>query len=121
MGTLLASLIIGGLLGFLFGYLYYVTKDTFYKTEKEEKTIIGKSILIALVFLISFPIGILYSTRATYLSNINKIKVVQESYLDSLKSERVTEVERATIANELSKLNGEIAELQYKKISMVWL
>lgn len=115
MGTLLASLIIGGLLGFLFGYLYYVTKDTFYKTEKEEKTIIGKSILIALVFLISFPIGSLYATRVTYLNSINKIKVVQESYLDSLKSERVTEVERATIANELSKLNGEIAELQYKK------
>lgn len=115
MGTLLGSLVIGGLFGVLLGVLYYVTKDTFYKTEKEEKTIIGKSILIALVFLISFPIGSLCATRATYLNNINKIKVVQESYLDSLKSERVTEVERATIANELSKLNGEIAELQYKK------
>ena len=115
MGTLLASLIIGGLLGFLFGYLYYISKDSIYQTGKEEKTIIGKSILIALVFLISFPIGSLYATRVTYLNSINKIKVVQESYLDSLKSERVTEVERATIANELSKLNGEIAELQYKK------
>ena len=115
MGNLLGSLVIGGLLGVLFGILYYVSKDIAYQTEEKEKATKRKAVLIALVFLISFPIGSLYSIRATYLNNINKIKVVQESYLDSLKSERITEVERAAIANELSKLNGEIAELQYKK------
>ena len=115
MGNLLGSLVIGGLFGVLFGILYYVSKDIAYQTEEKEKATKRKAVLIALVFLISFPIGSLYSIRATYLNNINKIKVVQESYLDSLKSERITEVERATIANELSKLNGEIAELQYKK------
>lgn len=115
MGTLLASLLLGGLIGALFALLYYLSKDTYYQSKVEERVIIRNAILIGFVFLISFPIGSLKVTRATYLNNINKIKVIQESYLDYLKSEKITDVERASIVNELFKLNGEIAELQYKK------
>lgn len=114
MGNLIGGLALGALFGVLLAFLYLLYKDTTYITEEEEKKNMIVSICIGVITAIVIGFSILFGMRANYASQINKVKVIQQSYLDSLQSAYITDLQKISVANQLSSLNGEIAELQYR-------
>lgn len=115
MGNLIGSLVMGGLFGGLLGFLYFICKDTFYRTEEEEKKDFIISLAIALVVTIATISAVTIGVRTSYSSQISKIKAIQQSYVDSLQSSYITDLQKVSVANQIATLNGDIAELKYRK------
>ena len=115
MGNLIGSFIVGILIGGLIGFLYFIYKDSFYRTDEQEKKDIITSFIIALVVTIVTIYGVMMGMRVSYASRISNIKAVQQSYLDSLQSSYITDLQKVSVANQIATLNGDIAELKYRK------
>lgn len=115
MGNLIGGLALGALFGVLFAFLYLLYKDITYTTEEKGKKNIIVSIYIGVITTIVIGFSILFGVRASYSSQINRVKVVQQSYLDSLQSAYITDLQKVSVVNQISTLNGDIAQLQYRK------
>lgn len=115
MGNLIGSFIVGGMIGGLIGFLYFVCKDSFYRTSEQEKKDFIISFAIGLAITIMTISSVMIGARIGYSSRINRVKAVQQSYLDSLQSPYITDLQKVSVANEIAILNGDIAELKYRK------
>ena len=115
MGNLLGGLIVSGLVGVLFAFLYLLYMDSTFKTTEEERKdfIVAVCIFITTVIVIAF--SVIVGVRTGYNIQISRVKAVQQSYLDSLQSSYITDLQKVSVANQLASLNGDIAQLKYRK------